>query len=205
MHVVSETETKHTIDSDGSEHIVTVAKTTKVERLAEPDYIKIYTEMWCAANQIPMQYRNLFLHLVCRMTYASLNDIEGGQIVTTSGVIGAQIRRELGWKEAMFYKALAALCDCGAIRKVSRGQYQINPAYAGKGEWKYNPTLDRGGIENIIAKFDLKKRSIDTKIFWADDGSSSQMNHDMREGLTGKPDEPSNIVMSEATIPPADK
>lgn len=75
MHVVSETETKHTIDSDGSEHIVTVAKTTKVERLAEPDYIKIYTEMWCAANQIPMQYRNLFLHLVCRMTYASLNDI----------------------------------------------------------------------------------------------------------------------------------
>lgn len=106
--------------------------------------------------------------LVCRMSYANLKSQEGGQTVCTIGSIGKSIVEECGWKnKETLYRGLQALCDCNAIKKISRGEYQINPNYAGKGPWHYNSKEDRGGVENLIAKFNFADKTVETQILWA--------------------------------------
>ena len=39
--------------------------TSKMKIDNEPDFIKIYTKMWCEYNQIPYRYRQLFFSLAC--------------------------------------------------------------------------------------------------------------------------------------------
>ena len=91
--------------------------------------------------------------------------------------------KALNWKDRMYQKGLKALCECEAIKKVGKGVYQINPRYAGRGEWKYNPRLERGGIEDLVATFNFKDKSVDTKIVWADDGEDTPMNEAYRQGM----------------------
>ena len=183
--IQTNTETVRTIDQDGNVTETTKETTKKIERSAEPDFIKIYTNMWCEANQIPTKWRELFLQLAMRMSYACASNAEeqGGQIVATGGLFGKSIMAALGWKRAMYQRGLSELCKCDAIKKVCRGQYQINPHYAGRGEWKYNPRLDRGGIENIVGTFDLKEKKVDATIIWADDGTDNELNETYRRGL----------------------
>lgn len=194
------------IDADGNEHTTTKEKTKTRERSSEPDYIKIYTNMWCEANQIPLAYRELFLQLATRMSYANAENEDdlGGQIVCTSGLYGEKIRAALGWKPNMYQKGLKALCDCHAIKRVRRGFYQINPAYAGRGEWKYKPQLHRGGIENIIATFNLATGTNKTEIVWSDDGTDTEMNKMYRKGLGVKKGDNAVLTTSETAAQPSD-
>ena len=55
--------------------------------------------------------------------------------------------------------------------------------YQGRGEWKYNPRLERGGIEDLVVSFNFKDKSVDTKIVWADDGEDTPMNEAYRQGM----------------------
>lgn len=179
-------ETTTQIDEKGNEQTTTVTKTKKRERSNEPDYIKIYTDMWCQFNEIPDRARPLFLELAVRMSYASKNDEYGGQLVATGGPIQEAICKKLDIKRAAYQRYLKELRDCNAIRLVSRGYYQINPSYAGKGEWKYNPRLDRGGVEELIATFKLNAdgtKSVKTDIIWADNGEDTPLNTFYREGM----------------------
>lgn len=163
-------ETKEHIveDADGNITTTTTTKTKAIMKSDEPDYIKLYTKMWCEFNGIPDKWRPLFMALVCRMSYASLKSEAGGQIVHTVGSTGKAITEECGWKNKdTLYRGLQALCECGAIKKLSRGEYQINPQYAGKGPWHYNAKEERGGVSELIAKFDFREKRVDTKIVWA--------------------------------------
>lgn len=176
-----------TIDSDGNETSTTIEKTRKIELSTEPDYIKLYTAMWCEFNQIPMAYRPLFLELVTRMTYCDKSDLNRSQVVGTGGPIGKAICKALNWTSRdSLKKGLKALVDCNAIKRIDRGWYQINPQYAGRGEWKYNPRLDRGGIEDLIATFNFRDKTVKTEIVWADDGTENDFNKTMRNGLECK-------------------
>jgi len=77
------------------------------------------------------------------------------------------IAKECGWATlSPLYEGLKVLCNHGAIRKLSRGMYQINPSYAGKGAWRYNKKERQGGIENIITTFRVRGKSVDTVIEW---------------------------------------
>lgn len=177
-------ETNTTIDAEGNETTTTIAKTTNIERNNEPDYIKLYTKMWCEYNGIPEQWRELFLQLVVRMSYASSLDKTGGQIVSVIGVTVSEINSYFHWKtRTQLTHGLKALCDCNAIKRIGRGQYQINPQYAGRGEWKYNPRLERGGVEDLVAKFNFRDKTVETQIVWADDGSDSEINKIYRQGM----------------------
>lgn len=180
------------IDEQGNETSTIKETTSKWERNNEPDYIKLYTNMWCEFNQIPIAYRGLFLELVSRMSYCNTNDLKHSQIVSTGKPFCDDIMASLDWKYSMYNKGLKELCNCGAIRSVCRGVYQINPAYAGKGEWRYNPKLDRGGIEDLIATFNFKTGEIETNIVWADDGKEHLLNKIMRNGL--------NVTADDKTI-----
>ena len=149
----------------------TVTQTTEIKAITandEPDYIKLYTKMWCAFNGIPEKWRPLFLALVCRMSYASLKSSTGGQVVYTVGTNAEEIMSECGWKtKDPLYRGLNALCDCNAIRKIGRGQYQINPSYAGRGPWRYNAAQEQGGVRDLVAKFSFADKKVETDIIWA--------------------------------------
>lgn len=170
-------------DADGNIKTSSVEKVTNIQRNDEPDYIKLYTKMWCEFNDIPMAYRELFLQLVTRMTYCNSADLGNSQLVNTGKPWSISIMKALNWKDRMYQKGLKALCECEAIKKVGKGVYQINPRYAGRGEWKYNPRLERGGIEDLVATFNFKDKSVDTKIVWADDGEDTPMNEAYRQGM----------------------
>lgn len=155
-------------DADGKISIQTTTETKAIKANDEPDYIKLYTRMWCLFNGVPEKWRTLFLALVCRMSYASLKEPTGGQIVYTIGTNAEEIKKECGWKtNDPLYRGLKELCDCNAIRKIGRGQYQINPQYAGRGPWRYNATREQGGVKDLIAKFNFADKKVDTQIVWA--------------------------------------
>lgn len=183
--IISEKEVRTVVDAQGEEQTTVVEKTRALERSTEPDYIKLYTRMWCEFNQIPERHRPLFLQLVTRMSYCNASSLGTSQIVYTSGPNGIAIREALGWKQKdSLMKGLKALRDCGAIRMVSRGVYQINPSYAGRGEWKYNPKFDRGGVEDLVATFNFREGTVETSILWGDDGQPGPMN-DMYRAMLG--------------------
>ena len=172
--IISEREVKTTVDAEGIEQTTTVEKTRALERSTEPDYIKLYTRMWAEFTGIPEQHRALFLELACRMTYCNASSLGTSQIVYTGEPNATAICEALGWKQKdSLMKGLRALKKCGAILQVNRGVYQINPSYAGRGEWKYNPKLNRGGVEDLVAKFSFATGEVETEIIWADDGQEN--------------------------------
>lgn len=171
-------ETKQLITEDSNGNITTntTTVTKTISGSTEPDYIKLYTKMWCEFNGIPEKWRPLFMALVCRMSYANPKAPSGGQTVYTIGSNATAIMADCGWTHRQtMYKGLQALCDCNAVRKVGRGEYQINPEYAGRGEWKYNPRLERGGVEDLVATFNFKAGTVSTGIAWTDDNDPSKV------------------------------
>lgn len=166
-------EIRTTEDADGNISVSTVEKTNKITKSDEPDYIKLYTRTWCEFNQIPLRLRDLFLELIVRMTYADSTNPEESQIVYTGKPTSTSIMKALDLKQSTYNQYLRELRECGAIRNVSRGVYQINPQYAGRGQWKYNPTLQSGGISDLKATFDFVNGTVETKIIWGDDKSSN--------------------------------
>ncbi len=175
-------------DKDGNVLSVTTEKnTSKIGKSTEPDYIKIYTNMWCEFNQIPERWRELFLQLAIRMSYANAGDSYGGQIINVTGPNKESILIALNYKENNFRKGLQALVKANAIRKIARGWYQINPSYAGKGEWKYDVKRKQGGIENIITTFDFKENNIQTEIIYEETQETAQTI--IIQGMTPEEDE----------------
>jgi hypothetical protein len=203
MNIISKKEIQTFIREDGTEQSTTKETTSKIEHSTEPDYIKVYTKMWCEFNQIPMVYRDLFFELICNMSYCNASDLEHSQLVNTGKPWSDSIMKHLGWKKAMYQRGLAELCKCNAIKKISRGVYQINPSYAGRGEWKYNPRLSRGGIENLIATFDYAAGRVETKMLWADNGEDTELNELYRTGLNVTKND--NTTLTTQTITPEDK
>lgn len=182
------TTTREVLDTEGNvieQKKTTSESTVNIGRNNEPDYIKLYTKMWCEFNQIPDTYRNLFMELVARMSYCNSADLPHSQLVNTGKPWSDSIMQALGWKKAMYQRGLKELCVCGAIKQISRGVYQVNPSYAAKGEWKYNPRLERGGVEDLVATFNFKDGTVDTKITWAgrNDGSAEPAEQEMLNNL----------------------
>lgn len=196
--IKSESITNIVEHADGTSERTHSEKTTTFKRCDEPDYIKLYTRMWCEFNEIPEAYRNLFLELVTRMTYCNAGDLQNAQLVNTGKPWNKDIMQKLNWKNAMYQRGLKALCQCNAIRKINRGVYQINPQYAGKGEWRYNPQLDRGGVEDLVAIFKFKDKKVQTNIVWADDGAENTINQMYRQGMGVNPFE--KTILKSTTV-----
>lgn len=162
-------EVRTTEDADGNISTSTLEKTSTIAKSDEPDYIKLYTKTWCEFNEIPLRLRDLFLELIIRMSYADSSSPEESQTVFTGKPTSTAIMKALNLKQSTYNQYLRELRECKAIRQVSRGVYQINPNYAGRGQWKYNPTLQSGGIADLKAEFDFVKGTVKTKIIWGDD------------------------------------
>lgn len=176
-------EKRTNVDADGNENTTLYERTSVIKRNTEPDYIKVYTNMWAEFNGVPVAYRELFLQLAIRMTYCNSDDLNNAQLVNTGKPYSDSIMSALGWKIDMFKRGLRELSNTGVIKRVAKGVYQINPNYAGRGEWKYNPRLKRGGIEDLKAIFSFKEKMVSTEIIWSDDSNDSEINDIYHVGL----------------------
>lgn len=162
-------DTTRTIDGNGTLLEETQRERT-VQKDQEPDYIKIYTSMWFDFKQFPAKYRELFLQLAIRMTYCNMANPQRSQIVAVIGDLKDEIMEACGWKTVdPLMKGLKSLCDCGAIKRTRRGCYQINPEFAGKGPWRYNPRLEQGGVKDLITTFRFANGTVETDIYYDDD------------------------------------
>ena len=155
------------LDKDGN--VVSEKETTKTKRIdkvTEPDYIKLYTEKWNGkgGNPIPIGYRPLFIELASRMSYCEADDFEHSQLVLTSGIYQEAIMKALGLgSRDSLQKGLKALCDCNAIRRVQRGMYQVNPEFDRKGKWKYNVRVSRSSLDEFVDYYSWEKKKAERK------------------------------------------
>ncbi len=160
---------KTVVDQNGNVIKQTTAEKT-IRKDQEPDYIKLYTRIWFDFKQFPAKYRELFLQLAIRMSYCNASDPSNSQIIDVMGHTKKEIMAACGWKTVdPMTKGLKSLCDCGAIARIERGTYQINPEFAGRGTWRYDPKLNRGGIKDLITTLRFADGTIDTLITYADD------------------------------------
>lgn len=144
----------------------TTNKTKRIVKMTEPDYIKLYTQIWSdpSQNKIPISYRPLFLELASRMSYCDAGDLGHSQLVMTGAAYQDSILRALGLcHRDSLQKGLKALCDCNAIRRIQKGIYQVNPRYAAKGQWKYNPMKTQSSLEEFIAYYEEEKEKAEKK------------------------------------------
>lgn len=153
-------------DAGGNVTIDTAVVTRAIGKSEEPDYVKVYVDGWRRSGGIPDRYRQLFLCLAMRMTYAKCDRVgamdDGGQIVYVVGPDRKAILAECGWsRDDALCKGLKALVGCGALRKVSRGVYQVDPRYAARGKWHYNSREKQGGIKNLAESFALSEKKSD--------------------------------------------
>ncbi len=129
-----------------------IERTKSLEKVGEPDYVKLYGGAWGNGHGggIPAAYLPLFLVLASRMNYCMSNDFPYSQLVNTGKPYSEELIRALGWKNRdSLQKGLKALCSCYAIRPVSRGVYQVNPSLAAKGQWKKNPRVLWSDLEGF--------------------------------------------------------
>lgn len=154
--VISNTVIESVTQGDGSVLKTTRETTAEIIPSDQGKYIKLYTNVWCEFNDIPIGWRPLFLELACNMQYPAFPDaakVEDLQLVNTIGIFGDKICNHLGIKRNNMQKGLKALCDCNAIKRIDRGVYQINPSYAVIGA--YNSKGAKTVLNNLKASFDF--------------------------------------------------
>ena len=184
-----------TVEKDASGKVTKQStKETAIVHSGEPDYIKIYTAMWLQFKQVSPSLTPLFLELVSRMSYADAKHPETSQTVYTGTPVSDQIMNALGWKKRMYQRGLAQLADAGAIKRVARGVYQINPHYAGKGSWRYSEKYQRGGVADLVATFNFSDGTNTTHITWDTDALPPELEIEEDEEIN-------NLFASESEEP----
>lgn len=133
------------IDKDTGEVLSTEER--YINKSAEPDYVKLYIDAWCAFKAVKGVNINFLYKLLPLMTYA--ND---GQYIGATTFFRKMIAEELGWSEKSalnrFAQEIKKLCNAGVLKRVSSQTYQVNPELIGKGEWK--------DIKKLRATFNLE-------------------------------------------------
>ena len=160
-----------------------------------------------AQRKLPAAYRFLFVVLAARMGYCDKDDLEHSQLVMTGEPFATEIRDIMGWgNRDSLMKGLRALCECNAIRKVSRGCYQINPRFASKGQWLYNPRISQSNVEGLKTYYDDKQEKArrEKEEKEKEKKKEARKNRQRNRSLR-KPGKEGSPVADTADIPPAVK
>lgn len=155
---------------------------------------------------LPAVYRFLFIVLAARMGYCDCDDLKHSQLVMTGEPFATEIRDIMGWSRDSLMKGLRALCECNAIRKVSRGCYQINPRFASKGQWLYNPRIPQSNVEGLKAYYDEEQRNARKKKEEEEKKKKEEARENQKRNRSlRKPGKEGSPVADTADIPPAVK
>ena len=122
----------------------------------EPNFIKVYLDCVCAFTGISGTLNPILLELLKHMSYADIEDTEGGQIIYLNAALKRKIATNTGKTVKRLEQALTNFVKTGILRRISIGTYQVNAEFFGKGEWK--------DIKNIRAIFDFKANKLTADI-----------------------------------------
>lgn len=129
--------------------------TTNVYRLPqEPPYIKMYIDDLCHLMQIPHALKQTLQMLLKKLDY------EG--FITLSPRFRKQTAERLGIADQTFRNRLSALCKTGVMRSIATNEYEVNPHYFARGDWR--AICERRDGFKMIVKYTSKgKREITTE------------------------------------------
>lgn len=99
-----------------------------VRHPAEPPYIKLYIDELCALIEVPSSHKRLLLLLLRKLDYDGY--------ITLSTRYRRQICDILGVKDQTFRNRLRELVKYQLLLHEGLNEYQANPFYFARGEWK---------------------------------------------------------------------
>lgn len=95
---------------------------------SEPPYVKLYLDDLCELVKVGDPVKALLLRLLHRL------DFEGFIILSPRS--RKQIAESIGISDQTFRNRLSELCKTDLIRRVSLNEFQVNPLYFARGDWR---------------------------------------------------------------------
>lgn len=127
----------------------------------EPNFIKLYLDCLCSFKGISKSLNPILIELLQHMSFASLQDPEGGQIIYLNAELKRRIAKSTNKTVKRVEQALTDFVKANVLKRIAVGTYQVNANLFGRGEWK--------DIKNIRAKFDFANGTIDAEIIKTDE------------------------------------
>lgn len=140
----------------------------------EPNFIKLYLDCLCSFKGISKSLNPILIELLQHMSFASLQDPEGGQIIYLNAELKRRIAKNTNKTVKRIEQALTDFVKANVLKRIAIGTYQVNANLFGRGEWK--------DIKNIRAKFDFANGTIDAEIIKT---TTEQEQETPSERLTG--------------------
>lgn len=122
----------------------------------EPSFVKLYLDCIFQFKGLSTSLNPILLGFLKRMSYASPELLEGGQIIYVNAQMKRDIAKEVGKSVKRVEQALTDFVKTEIFKRIATGTYQVNPYIFGRGEWK--------DIKNIRTTLDFAAGTIDTKI-----------------------------------------
>lgn len=93
----------------------------------EPEYVKLYLQDLATVLDVPVGPQALLISLVRKI------DWEG--LISLSPSSRERLAMQLGIKMHTLANYLTVLCERGILRRVGRGEYEMDPHIMAKGDW----------------------------------------------------------------------
>ena len=155
----------------------------------EGDFIKIYTKALAdLPDSLTVTAFRFLIELAAHMSYADINDPEGGMLIQINAQMREEIQDRLHIKKAMFYRNLRTLEEHGLIKEVKKACYQINPNLLGKGYFEYRPMYRQGGIKALRDKWN--DPNVPENDIWLDNLNPSEESIFDDDDITDEPEYP---------------
>lgn len=126
------------------------------KRSSEPSFIKLYLDCICDFKGLSKSLNPILVEFLRYMTYANIQDNNGGQIIYLNAEMKRQIGLVTGKTVKRIEQAITDFVKTGVFKRIATGTYQVNAKLFGKGDWK--------DIKNIRATFDFGKGEVEAEI-----------------------------------------
>lgn len=105
------------------------SESTNVVRIAqEPAYVKMYVQDLGNLMELTGGQKTLLYALVGKI------DFEG--IISLNASSRKRLAKNCGLSDGAFRNGISALCKKEILRRVAANEYEVNPHYFAKGEWR---------------------------------------------------------------------
>lgn len=134
------------------------------KRGAEPPFVKLYLDCLCDFKGLSKSLNPILLEFLKYMTYANIQENNGGQIIYLNAEMKRQIALATGKTVKRIEQAITDFVKTGVFKRIATGTYQVSANLFGKGEWK--------DIKNIRATFDFGSGEVVAEIIKEDENKA---------------------------------
>ena len=102
------------------------------DKMAEPQYVKLYVHQWLETmGGAPNTMTDVLVALIdLGMTFAS-----DSQVIHATAYEKSIIAEKLGLNPRSVDNTIQKLVKMGALKRITRGTYAVNPSLLGRGSW----------------------------------------------------------------------